>query len=471
MNSDDESVSIDTSYYTYSSDYTETENAAAESALESDGQNKHVISVIMRNPRTELTPVERFHNLSVAAATLAAVNVYRGSYHLRQFDDDYNLSSVAMKHSEQMAKGEVAFGTETIAKQLRTFPFVVFNAHVTRQPVSQPDAFTNVVNSWTTDPTVAKSILGKYNCAAAGFYVSDSKEGFFTLILGLRSSLGCSYFKGDSLRSIILAERCLELLNSVREKSFRLPKMKIDLRLCDFAYKFVEMDRDRLTLPFVRSVIGKHSADFITFGVVKSSDAKPELIVKEWLNQMGKSMSYLGNFNRIGIGFKETDGKLKSVIVLIRSLQASIVDGTEKTVEVGVIADEVVEMMNKFREQHKLEPVQIDEYLEEVAQQHAAYVANGQNGDDPLDADYEDYVRREFRDVDVTHFSCCEMEKAAQALMNKWRNDEDCVSVILNNVSDIGIGVCFDDTFACHITIIVAARGAESEVINRIVHF
>lgn len=467
--SDEDSVSLDTSYtYSYS-DYTRTENADAESA--SAGQTSHVISVIRRNPNAGLTPVEKFHNLSISAAVLAAVNIYRGSYHLRQFDEDYNLSSIAMKHSEKMAKGEVAFGTETISKQLRTFPFVVFNAHVTRHSVSAPDAFTNVVNSWTTNSTISKSILGKYNCAAAGFYVSDSKEGFFTLILGLRSSLGCSYFKGESLKSILLAERCLEILNNVREKNFRLSKMKIDLRLCDYAYKFVDMDRNKLTLPFVCSMIGKHSADFITFGVVKSSDAKPELIVKEWLNQMGKNMSYLGNFNRIGIGFKEIDGKLRSVILLIRSLQASIIDGVEKTVEVGVIADEIAEMMNKFREQHKLEHMQIDAYLEEVAQQHAVYVANGKKDENPLDDDYEDYVTREFRDVDVTHFSCCEMEKAAQALMNKWRNDEDCVSVILNDVSDIGIGVCFDDTFTCHITVIVAARGAGSEVINRIVHF
>ena len=432
---------------------------------EDDTENMEVI------PAGE-TSVDRFHAISIAAAVLASLNKFRESSHRKQFDDDEHLASIAMSHSQRMASGELAFGIVPIGQRLTPYPFVVYDAHVTQQSVEEPDAFTRVVNSWTTDSNVSRSILGKYNCAGSGFAVSPHKIGFFTIILGLRSTLGFSYFVGSALKSIILAERCLDLLNVVRVKRFQLKKLKISLKLCDFAYRFVGLDKDILTKEYVRQKIGRHSADFVTFGVVNANEDQPEIIVKEWLNQVGKNMSYLGDFNRIGIGFKEIDGKLRSVIILIRNLRASVVDGTEQLTESGAIASEIVELLNRFREQHKLDPVMIDDVLMETAQLHSTFVANGQEGPDPLeDEDYIAELDANFSDTDVTHFSCCEMERAAQTLMSKWRNDETCVSVILNNVSDIGVGVAFDEHWVCHVTVIIGSRGEENEVINRIVQF
>ena len=429
------------------------------------------VTDVLEAPHGE-TSVDRFYAASIAAAVLASLNKFRESSHRNQFDDDDHLGSIAMAHSRRMAAGEIEFGIVPIGEQLTPYPFVIYDAHVTQQSVEEADAFTRVVNSWTTDASVSRSILGKYNCAGSGFAVSNQMTGFFTLILGLRSTLGFSYFTGSRLRSILLAERCLDLLNLVRVKKFQLRKLKISLRLCDFAYRFVGLDKETLTKDYVKQKVGRQSGDFLTFGVVNASEDEPEVIVKEWLNQVGKNMSYLGDFNRIGIGFKEIDGKLRSVIILVRNLRAAIVDGAEELTETSTIASEIVEQLNRFREQHKLDPVMIDDMLAETAQLHSTFVANGQQGPDPLeDEDYLAELDANFSDTDVTHFSCCEMERAAQSLLHKWRNDENCVSVILNNVSDIGVGVAFDERWVCHITVIIGSRGEENEVINRIVQF
>ena len=471
--SDYDSVSIyDSSsysdrYYT-STVKTQDEKASADTSVSDTDQ---VISILQADPPGE-TSVDKFYIVSIAAAVMASLNKFRESSHRPQFDDDHNLTSIAMNHSVKVAKGEIECGVVPIGEQLQPYPFVVYAAHVTQRSVEDAGAFIHVVNTWTTDPYISKSILDKYNCAGTGFFVSDEKIGYFTLILALRSVLGFSYFAGNALKSILLSEQCLALLNLVRTKKFQLRKLKIDLRLCDFAYRFVDVPRDTLTKEYVRSKIGKYSAEFVTFGVVNSSGVRPETIVKEWLNQVGKNMSYLGDFNRIGIGFKEIDGKLKSVILLVRSMRAAIVDGSEQLMENAVIESEIAEVLNRFREQHKLEPVAIDDLLTEIAQLHSVFVANGQKGADPLDSEqYTKDLDLNFTDTDVTHFSCCEMERAAQVLMNKWRNDENCISVILNNVSDIGVGVAFDETWTCHITVIIGARGEENQVINRIVHF
>ena len=474
-----ESVSIyDSSYYS-DHDYTSTtkfqdatdSQDATESQETSVSATDQAISLMQADPPGEGS-VDRFYIVSIAAAIMASLNKFRESCHRTQFEDDHNLTQIALNHSFQIAKKEIECGTVPIGEKIQPYPFVVYSAHVTQRSVEEPDAFIHVVNTWTTDPVISKSILDKYNCASAGFYVSDEKIGYFTLILGLRSVLGFSYFSGSALKSILLAEQCLSLLNVVRVKRFQLRKMKIDLRLCDFAYRFVGVDKDTLTKDYIRSKIGKFSSEFVTFGVVNDTEARPETIVKEWLDQVGKNMSYLGDFNRIGIGFKEIDGKLRSVIILVRSMRAAIVDGSEELMESASIESEIVEVLNRFREQHKLEPVAIDELLSEAAQLHSVFVANGQKGPDPLDDDrYTEELDANFTDTDVTHFSCCEMARAAQLLMNKWRNDENCVSVILNNVSDIGVGVAFDETWTCHITVIIGARGEESEVVNRIVHF
>ena len=113
-------------------------------------------------------------------------------------------------------------------------------------------------------------------------------------------------------------------------------------------------------------------------------------------------------------------------------------------------------MMNEFREQHSLQALSYDTDLCLAAQDHTEYIANGKQGDNPLDGDFFVCdIEPKYVATDISHMCCNEMSRAPKVVMAKWRNNVDCISVLLNQIDDIGIGVCFDKNYVCHITIII----------------
>jgi uncharacterized protein YkwD len=408
---------------------------------------------------------------AIAASALASLNAYRKSCNCPGFRDDPLLDKIAMKHSRRIASKKIPFGKDTIAQLMAHEPFPFWEARVAECQTSDITLIT-VVNGWISDRATVALVLGKHDCAGAGYAISEDYVGYLTVIFAIRSHIGTTFYHGETLTSILWAHKCLELLNRTRCEDFQLLPIKIIENLCDSAYRFIDFNKKVLTKAYLEEELGKYSAISVAIGEVPVAGATPEIIVSEWLNQTGKQSTFLGDFNRIGIGVKCHGSLLQSVVLFVRSVPAAIVDGTEKVIEPAIVAGEVINLFNRFRAQHYLDPLETQELLAVTAENHAIFVANGQTGDDPLeDEDYAEAIDSEFDTVDISHFACPEMNLAAQRCMARWRMDATCISILLNDISDIGVGVAFDSNFVCHITILIGSRGEENEVKNRIVRF
>ena len=419
---------------------------------------------------SDVMSTRAFQWKSTAHSILRSLNMYRETVKKPLLADDWRLFRVAMAHSRKMAKKEATVNADLVAKQLKEFPFIDFFAEVASFS-SMDNAFTNVVNQWTTDNKVSKVLLMDFNCAGVGVAVNEENNNdiYFTLILGLRTVIGHSYYSGTTLRSVLLAEQCLELVNKMRHDEFQLLPIRLDLQLCDMAYRFANMDTKELTDEYVREKVGICSLWRISYGGVDDKKATPKMIVENWMNQMGKSKTLLSDFNRVGYGFvvKKDTGLLFSVCLYVRSLEAAVIDGTETIVDGSILASQIFDMMNEFRDQHSLPPLNYDSDLCLAAQDHTEYIANGQKGANPLDGDFFVCdVEPRYVATDISHMSCSEISRAPKSFMAKWRNNVDCISVLLNQIDDIGIGVCFDRHYVCHITVIIASFGNDGEVTN-----
>ena len=228
--------------------------------------------------------------------------------------------------------------------------------------------------------------------------------------------------------------------------------------------------KEQITPEILRNAVGYASKYIMAFGKIRGKVITPESIVQEWMNQLGKTESVLGDYNRVGFGFFIKKDIVYSCRILARYLESSIVDGIETMIGNDILADQFAEILNHFREQHGLAPVEIDEDLTQVAQSHSEYIANGEIGENPIETDFFQLdVKPQFIAIDITHLTCIEISKAPKALMTKWRNDQKCVSVLLNQIDSMGIGLCFDHNYVCHSTVIVGSRGYESGIVNKIV--
>ena len=414
------------------------------------------------------SPILKFQYRSISATLIRAVNLFRNSMKLSSIAEDNFLTRVAMKHSLKMASEETKFSSAPIKQEIASQPYAYFYAHVSRSQ-NPNHAFLSVANEWATDPTISQTLLSKANVIGVGMATSMSKQSYFTVIVALRSYIGDASLVGDALRSTLLGLKCLDVLNKIRT-SYKLQPYVYDQYLSQLCYKFCSVPVEKLTQKFVASRLPNYSATHIDFGFIKVKDANPVSIVEEWMKQVPHVEAILGDYNRIGIGFIKKKNYFASVRITIRSLHASIIDGTEVLVDNSILAKHVAEEMNEFREQHSLQALNLDEDLFKVAQEHAEYIANGSLGDNPIESDfYTKVVEPRYRILDISHTTCKEMSKAPKAIMKKWRNNTDCVSVLLNLVDDIGVGLCFDEDYICHVTTIIADTGEQKEVVNKIV--
>ena len=408
---------------------------------------------------------------SIADSVLRGFNMFREAQFKPCLQEDDNLFQIAMEQSKMMANGK-EFDKAVIAEELKKYPFVYYCVNATHI-CSRENAFTTVVNNWTTDPVVSKQILENFNCAGIGVWMNKADEVFFTMILALRSNIGTSYYSGSSLKSILLAEKCLKMVNSIRHDDFGLLPLKLDLRLCDLARSFAKMSREELSRELIEDKVGICSTYRLGFGAIPFKNYTIRKIVENWANKYDKTKTVFGDYNRVGYGFHKLDDEsLYSVCIYSRTIHAGIIDGTETVVDGPIIANQIWEDLNEFREQHSLPAVNLDYDLCNVAQEHAEYIANGRQGPDPLQSDYYlNSILPNYEATDTSHMRFNEMSRAPKAFMKKWRNNCDCISVILNQIDDIGIGVCFDKDYICHITTIVASKGNEAPITNVIVKF
>ena len=414
-------------------------------------------------------PTTIFKYRSVADSILNSINMYRETVKRPCLQEDKRLYEVAMLNSRRIAQGEIPCDTSAIPKQLASIPLVYYSTHVAHFPSSE-NAFFAVVNSWANDKNASKELMNNYNVGGVGVCVGKDDEVYFTLILAMRTNIGYSFYSGMSLKSIMLAEKCLNLTNKIRDDEFALFPFKLDLDLCDHAFAFAKMEMKEITRQLVADKVGICSSFNISFYDIKLKNAKPRNIVQALMNQIGKRKTILGDYNRVGYGFVEKQDILHSVILYTRRLSSAVVDGSERISDTILIVDQIANVLNEFREQHSLQPLNLDDDLCTVAQLHAEYVANGQKGVNPIDDTfYSTVVEPNYEATDVSHLCCNEISRAAKVFMGKWRNNTDCISVILNQVDDFGIGYSYDENYTCHISVIIGSRGNEVPINNVIV--
>lgn len=413
-------------------------------------------------------PILRFQYSSVCATLIRAVNLFRASHKLDPIVESVELNKIAMKHSLAMARMEVKFNNAPIKTDIQNLPIAFYYAHVSRSD-SPNHAFLDVANEWASEPGISKALLTKVNTIGCGMATSTQKSTFFTVIVAVKSYIGDSTLVGDELRSFLLAQRCLDIVNEIRKKYNLNPYLFSD-QLSTLAYKFCQTDPTKVTQKFISTRLPSASSSHVDFGKMPLEKATPKTIVEEWMQQTYHVDALLGEFNRIGIGFVIKKGCFYSVRIVTRSIYASIIDGTENLVDNTILAKHVAEEMNEFREQHSLEPLAYDDNLFKVAQDHAEYIANGMEGVNPIEDDfYKNVVEPKYKLCDISHTTCREMSRAPKEIMRKWRNNTDCVSVLLNQVDDIGVGLCFDEDYVCHVTTIICDKGLEKDVVNKIV--
>jgi uncharacterized protein YkwD len=419
---------------------------------------------------SQLPSSEEFKFVSTADSLLRMINKFRESLRKPPLVEDRDLFRVAMRYSRQMAIGKEPCDTKSLGLKMRELPITHWFATVGYQN-AQLDAFTATVNDLTTDRKKATALSQPFNVSGIGVSASNEGNAFFTIILGYRSIVGYSYYSGKSLRSVMLAERCSKIVNHVRHKEFRLDFVLLDVQLCELAHRFVSMDTSILTEEFVRHEIGICSDFKITFGRVSAKNVSPVQIVENWMNLCGRTKSILGDFNRFGCGFalSESGNELYSVCLYVRSMQAAVIDGKETVVEDNSIASRIADIMNEFRDQYGLPILTIDNDLCTVARKHAESIVN-ESEEDLLATDlFAQSVLKKYVAHDVSHMSCREIKRVPQTFMEKWRNKEECLSVILNQVDEIGVGVCFNHLYECHVTVIIGSFGNDAAVTN--VHY
>ena len=447
----------------YGDEEEEEEGTSEDTLVEKDSMK--LIDITEMPP---ILPTQKFQYRAVSASLVRSINMYRETKKLPPLDEDRFLARAAFAHSRKMAAHVVTFAASNLSSSLGGHPYVCYDAFVSRFD-SFDHAFTGLVNEWTTNKVIRESITQKINVAGVGVCFSSSGSVYCTLIVASRSLIGWSQFSGRELLSMAMAAATLPKLNCAREAHNVLP-LKLDPLLCSIAFKLFRMDPAGLSQEFLGAKLEPCPQCAVAFGSVKAGSTPAEAVA-EWLRQYGSTTAVLGDFNRVGVAFSVAGGEMRSIRILVRSLHAALIDGQDSLVDFDVLAKQLAESMNAFREQHMLAPLRLDADLFRVAQEHAEFVANGAEGLSPIEAaEYTESIEPRYLSVDISHATCVELSRAPRAIMKKWRNNTDCVSVLLNRVDDIGVGLCFTDDYVCHVTVIVASVGNDAPIVNKIVN-
>lgn len=417
-----------------------------------------------------IKPTDKFKLRSISASLIRCINMFREYREKSVIDEDPRLSKIAYRHSRRMALGTVQFSTVGIKDELKGLPLVYYDAFVAvHDSVNQ--AFTAVINNWTTVDDSKESILKNVNCIGIGVSFSASRRMFFTLILGLRSFIGDCFFSHEQLYSVIMAQKVLRAHNLLR-KSYGISQLSIDIRLLGIAYDLLKNDPTKVDVESLRLKIDPVPDIVVAFSET-NIDPTAQQVVESWLTHTNANDTILGEYNRVGYAFHHVGDRLKCLRIMVRSLHASIIDGTDSVIDPSIHSKKIYQFMNDFRKQHDLEPLKLNKQLCTIAQEHSEFIANGSIGRSPIESEfYIHEVEPAFRAIDVSHISVKELSRAPKAIMKKWRNSTDCVSVLLNRVTDIGVGLCFDDMYICYCSVVIAVDAhTDPRVVNKIISF
>lgn len=421
--------------------------------------------------KKKVSSCQMFQYKSITYSIIRSLNSYRESHNLIPFQVDPFLVKVAMKHSKHMAQGKISATTDGIKEILKEQPYTSYVARVTVIH-SIENAYRDVVNEWTSVKELTLPLVSNCNCCGVGIGLSSDDDVFFTLIISLRTLIGSSKYAGGILKSFLMHEACMKIVNELRITHFNLQPFATYIPYIDMSYEFVNMKQEDLTPRYIQNRLGIVAAHNISY-CEHSKDATPRDIVEDWMRKTTAKKSILGEFNCAGFGFLFESDSIYSVRICARIIPECIIDGSETYVEPAVLIKEIFDSLNEIRDQHSLPPLELNEDLCLVAQDHAEWVANDEPEiDNPLNQEFfTDGIEPNYVGTDISHMSCNEITKAPKTFLAKWRNNNECISVLLNQVDHVGIGLCFNEDYVCHCTVIIGAIGQSSRITNKIVNF
>ncbi|UEG49645.1 CAP domain-containing protein [Ferruginibacter lapsinanis] len=115
-------------------------------------------------------------NSSITENILRLTNQFRRSYGLNELTIRNELNALAQKHSEDMARGMVAFGhtgfSQRNAKAVKVIPSV---RRVGENVAYGANSAKEVVTMWKNSPGHRKNMLGKYRYIGIG--IAKSRRG------------------------------------------------------------------------------------------------------------------------------------------------------------------------------------------------------------------------------------------------------------------------------------------------------
>jgi uncharacterized protein YkwD len=129
----------------------------------------HPVTAV-RNPETMETDILRY------------VNEDRAKHNLPMLEMNGMESSLAAKHSRDMAAGKVSFGHDGFKARAKAIQKELGSVEIGENVASGPMTAHEVVDGWLHSPGHKKNIEGNFTLTGIGYSVSKNGDIFFTQI-------------------------------------------------------------------------------------------------------------------------------------------------------------------------------------------------------------------------------------------------------------------------------------------------
>jgi uncharacterized protein YkwD len=120
---------------------------------------------------------------SLADEVLAATNQFRKANQLPALEMNEDLNALAQKHSEDMAKGRVAFGHAGFQKRNEAASKSISSARFFAENVAYgASTATEVLTLWKNSPGHRRNMLGKYIYIGIGIAKDKNGQLYYTQV-------------------------------------------------------------------------------------------------------------------------------------------------------------------------------------------------------------------------------------------------------------------------------------------------
>jgi uncharacterized protein YkwD len=128
-------------------------------------------------------PDSNFHTLdTLNTEILQYVNEDRRDHGLKPLQFNSLESSLALKHSQDMASGKVKFGHDGFNSRAKTIQKALGSTEIGENVASGPMTAREVVDGWLNSPGHKKNIEGNFTLTGIGYARDKKGDVYFTQI-------------------------------------------------------------------------------------------------------------------------------------------------------------------------------------------------------------------------------------------------------------------------------------------------